>query len=625
MAKENFFTRLFSFFKKKPETDTTGNNKLLEKIKVLEATLATYQKRGANDGVQIEQLSKENADSKQQIQHYKEQIAAIEKKLEETKKIQFSGSEIGEEYLALKADFDAKEKELKKLEKDIDDLQEEVEELQDDKKEQKKKYEREIEQKIEEFHKVLIQVTEEKESLVVKVKDLETDKKLKSDSISFVNNILNAKDADNKDYKYIFDKTTEICNYVQNEVVDVFKNILNRPVADFAANLYKWRNTELKTWLKGKKVIAIVGEFSSGKTSLVNKILNPNNDPKIIELPTSSKETTAIPTYIEYANDFYSHFVAPNGELKRIDTATFQMTKKEILDQVNVLSLIDTFVLGYKNSYIQNISILDTPGFGSNNKKLIEKTVASIKEASAVFWLIDANTGEMNQSSINTIKEHLKGTELYIILNKCDTKSERDLAALEAKVRSTVQQQGIMVKQFLRFSTKNDMYRVQLMNVINALNVQSNSDYIGAIRSLLESSLKRKDEEYRNIQQQINGLNQRKSVKQNEIQNNSRSIGDCCRNLKMSFHKHQNSIAGFGYGDEYYKMELGQKETYDRNVSRITNIVSQFSSQNNELLNIEKQITTAERQAEELRADKKHIGQVVATLSRLMTEYNNKR
>ncbi len=187
MAKENFFTRLFSFFKKKPEDD-----KLLEKIKVLESTLATYQKRGTNDGAQIEQLSKENADSKQQIQLYKEQIAAIEKKLEETKKIQFSGSEIGEEYLALKADFDAKEKELKKLEKDIDDLQEEVEELQDDKKEQKKKFEREIEQKIEEFHKILIQVTEEKESLAAKVKDLETDKKLKSDSITFVNNILNA-------------------------------------------------------------------------------------------------------------------------------------------------------------------------------------------------------------------------------------------------------------------------------------------------------------------------------------------------------------------------------------------------------------------------------------------------
>lgn len=624
MAKENFFTRLFSFFKKKPETDTIENNKLLERIKFLESTLTTYQKRGANDGVQIEQLSKENADSKQQIQLYKEQIAAIEKKLEEAKKIQFSGSEIGEEYLALKADFDAKEKKLKKLKKDIDDLQEEVEKLQDDKKEQKKNFEREIEQKIEEFHKVLLQVTEEKESLAVKVKDLETEKKLKNDSISFINNILNAKDADSKDYKYIFDKTTEICNYVQNEVVDVFKNILNRPVTDFATNLYKWRNTELKTWLKGKKVIAIVGEFSSGKTSLVNKILNPNNDPRIIELNVGSKETTAIPTYIEYANDFYSHFVAPNGELKRIDTATFQMTKKEILDQVNVLSLIDTFVLGYKNPYIQNISILDTPGFGSNNKKLIEKTVTAIREASAVFWLVDANSGELNQSSISTIREHLKGTELYIILNKCDTKSDRDLAALETKVRSTVQQQGITVKQFLRFSTKNDMYRVQLMNVINALNVQSNSDYIGAIRSLLESSLKRKDEEYRNIQQQINGLNQKKESKQRDIRSNMDLAKRDCSTLRNLFSAHQNDYLLFK-GEKSYKMTVENKAVYDRNLAQVTQIVDRFIVQNREMIDFEKQITTAERQAEELRADKKHIGQVVATLSRLMTEYNNKR
>ena len=209
-------------------------------------------------------------------------------------------------------------------------------------------------------------------------------------------------------------------------------------------------------------------------------------------------------------------------------------------------------------------------------------------------------------------------------INK-DTKSDRDLAALETKVRSTVQQQGITVKQFLRFSTKEDTYREQLMNVINTLNVQSNSDYIGAIRSLLESSLKRKDEEYRNIQQQINVLYQKKTAKQNQIQSNSRSIGDCCRNLKMSFHKHQNSIAGFGYGDEYYKMELGQKETYDRNVYRITEIVNRFSSQNNELLNIENQITTLGKQTEELKIDKKRIEQVTANLSRLIIEYSNKR
>ena len=239
--------------------------------------------------------------------------------------------------------------------------------------------------------------------------------------------------------------------------------------------------------------------------------------------------------------------------------------------------------------------------------------------------MIDANTGEMNQSSINTIKEHLKGTELYIILNKCDTKSDRDLAALEAKVRSTVQQQGITVKQFLRFSTKNDMYRVQLMNVINALNVQTNSNYIAAVKSLLDSSLKRKEEEYKGIQQQISNLIYNKDRKQNEIRNNTKSAVDACRNLGVTFNEHQNSLLGFEYGDKYYKMKYEDKERYDRNVVRITEIVNRFSSQNNELLNIENQITTLAKQTEELKADKKRIEQATANLSRLITEYSNKR
>ena len=600
MVKENFFTNLFSFFKKKfsgTEVDTStsihNNDELLKKIENLETNITTYQK----------------------------EITQLEQQLSQKEIEQIYSAELDEKYLALKTDFDVKEKELKKLKKEVDDLQEEVDDLEEDKKEQKRRFDRELSQKLQEFN----QLISEKEILTNKLRDLEADKKLKSESITFVNNILDAKDADSKDYKYIFDKTAEICNYVQNEVIDVFKNILNQPIPDVQTNLYKWRNTELKTWLKDKKVIAIVGEFSSGKTSLVNRILNPDNDPEIIDLPTSSKETTAIPTYIEYAPDFYSRFVAPNGELKTIDTVTFQLTKKEIIDQVNVLSLIDTFVLGYQNKNIQNISILDTPGFGSNNKKLIEKTVAAIKEASAVFWLIDANTGEMNQSSINIIKEHLKGTELYVILNKCDTKSEGDLDALEAKVQNTVQQHGIIVKQFLRFSIKNETYRTQLMDVINSLNVQTNSNYIDVIKSLLESHLKQKDGEYRNIQQQMTYLTYQKEVKQNEIQNNSRSAVDACRNLGVTFNAHQNSLLGIEYGDKYYKMKCEDKERYDINAAKITEIVNLFSSQNNELLNIENQIATYEKQAEELRADKKYLEQVKTNLSRLIMEYANKK
>jgi len=42
-------------------------------------------------------------------------------------------------------------------------------------------------------------------------------------------------------------------------------------------------------------------------------------------------------------------------------------------------------------------------------------------------------------------------------------------------------------------------------------------------------------------------------------------------------------------------------------------------------LNIENQIATLEKQAEELRADKKRMEQVTANLSRLITEYSKKK
>ena len=72
-------------------------------------------------------------------------------------------------------------------------------------------------------------------------------------------------------------------------------------------------------------------------------------------------------------------------------------------------------------------------------------------------------------------------------------------------------------------------------------------------------------------------------------------------------------------------MKYEDKARYDRNVAKITEIVNRFSSQNNELLNIENQIATSEKQAEELRADKKRMEQVNVNLTRLITEYSKKK
>lgn len=54
---------------------------------------------------------------------------------------------------------------------------------------------------------------------------------------------------------------------------------------------------QLKKWIKDKSIVALCGKFSSGKTSIINKILGE----KI--LPVDILPTTAVPTYISYGHE----------------------------------------------------------------------------------------------------------------------------------------------------------------------------------------------------------------------------------------------------------------------------------------------------------------------------------
>lgn len=200
------------------------------------------------------------------------------------------------------------------------------------------------------------------------------------------------------------------------------------------------------------------GEFSAGKTSIVNMLLAQGaKDGKVVQLPVSSKATTAIPTYISYnAHDVYS-FVAPNDAVKLIDQTIFERVKKEVLDQVDgVSSLIKYFVMSYNNEALKDLSILDTPGFNSNDPEDAERTIEVINESDALFWVFDVNSGTVNRSSIDTIKKNLR-KPLYIVINKVDSKSASEVEAVEKLIRKTLSESGVQIVDVIKFSQKEDV------------------------------------------------------------------------------------------------------------------------------------------------------------------------
>lgn len=379
--------------------------------------------------------------------------------------------------------------ELKNAEDDLEIAEEEAADYKKKWNDQKQKLNEKsiaLEQCEEKLHQVqrnlddtVADLLEQKESLSKKV-----------EVIKFINEILQAKDADTKDIREINAKIDNIQNFVEGDLCDVLKgvNVLtNEEAKEYKLKIWQWANLQRKTWLQRNKVIAFVGEFSAGKTTIVNRILSQDDD-NAPKLPVSSKATTAIPTYISHAFDFNSQFTDSSGKLKTIKKSTFEMVSKDILAEANVSSLIQYFVMSYKNKNLENLSILDTPGFASNDKEDTLRTSEVIREADVLLWVLDANVGEINQTSLDVIRDNLQGLPLFIIINKADSKSPKELNELELHIKETIRKNKITVNGYIRFSKNESLTR--LMDAIKSIpHNNSKNAFIFTLYKILEDKI----------------------------------------------------------------------------------------------------------------------------------------
>lgn len=370
-------------------------------------------------------------------------------------------------------------KELKKKAGEVDEKEEEIEELEDEISSIKKKLKtskaevEELTSKIDASEKKAKNLERELQDMESEISELKKEDKVKDEAIEFVNAVLQAKDADDRDATIINKKVAKIESIIYDEYLPLQRQYYKDTIEDFDGWInykeyiaYRWANLQRKSWLKRKKVIAFIGEFSAGKTSIVNRILS-QDDPNCPRLPVSSKATTAIATYISYGEGFNSQFTNANGGLKNLPSEMFMKVNKDILSKVNVSSVIQYFVMKYKNENLQGLSILDTPGFSSNDEQDKDRTLDVIKEADAIFWVVDANSGEVNRTSLKIIAENIADTPLYIIINKADTKSPTELTKLERHIRETMNRAEIKVTGYLSFSQKAPLK--DMMSVIETL------------------------------------------------------------------------------------------------------------------------------------------------------------
>jgi len=418
--------------------------------------------------------------------------------------------------------------EVEKLKKKIKDLEDDLEDKEDDLDELKKKIRNkdtdisDLQDSLGKEQKKSKELNEEltsvKQTLDEKIDEL----KLKMGSLDFIQEILSAKEISTADTNKL------------NRNIDFFESFVKGQFTDLNAYLYttykltwndiegkagfenkrayfhdafdQWASTKRKSWLDGKTTIAFVGEFSAGKTSIVNRILSQDN-PNIPQLPVSTKATTAIPTYIAGGSTVSYSFISGDGKRKTILEDTFKKVSKDILDQVKgVSSLIKYFVMTYKNPNLNGLSILDTPGFNSNDSEDRERTIDVINECDALFWVFDVNAGTVNRSSISIIKEKLN-KPLYVVINKVDTKADSEVQKVENLIKKTLSDAGLQVQQFIKFSSKAPL--TSIMNPIKGVNkITTRDTFVSDVRTDLEQLLNILDEAVKSSNQSYDNARQ---------------------------------------------------------------------------------------------------------------------
>ncbi|WP_455516147.1 dynamin family protein [Porphyromonas sp.] len=347
-------------------------------------------------------------------------------------------------------------KALEKAEEENEELEEELKrdlKREAEKTKEAKEQVRMLEKELSSKKETLDKTNKEKEKLNNELTATKERDKCRGEALSFVREVLTAQVTSER--SELEQKVEEIVSFIHSDECRAYITLTDKEERDLAM----WQSECSKSWIQGKVKVAFIGEFSAGKTSIVNRLLQ-KGDPHAIQLPVSSKATTAIPTYIsgrKGGGKATYRFYTPDSILKEISEDTFRRVSKEVLEEVGgVSSMIKYFVMAYANKGLERLSILDTPGFSSQDKDDELRTMEVINECDALFWVVDVNNGQLNSRSIRVIRQYLH-KPLYIIINKVDTKSPSEVKQAEQAIRATCSKEKLEVKGFIYMGMKTPL------------------------------------------------------------------------------------------------------------------------------------------------------------------------
>jgi len=193
---------------------------------------------------------------------------------------------------------------------------------------------------------------------------------------------------------------------------------LNSVISEFQfLSLIKSEIENINNELRLKEIIIpLVGEFSSGKSSLINALIGKK------VLPIDITPTT-----------FVVNEVRASAESEKIEIKFKDSTENvfdELFDLSNInysdASIVKVFTVS--NNIPRNIVLVDLPGLSSDISRHNEVVLEYLPKAHCIFIVVDINQGTITKSQMDFLTQaKIVNLPFYLVLTKSDQKSQKEI------------------------------------------------------------------------------------------------------------------------------------------------------------------------------------------------------
>jgi GTP-binding protein len=233
-------------------------------------------------------------------------------------------------------------------------------------------------------------------------------------------------------------------------------NDLNDPSLHISEQIKESLNLLIDT-LNEPPLIAVIGQFSSGKSTFLNALLGQDI------LPSGLTPVTAKAVRLKFAK-------MPLLSVKFINGSESLLASSDLAELNKLGDQVSGMTLYAPSEILKEINFIDTPGLNSLRDADTKETKNTLKKVSGAIWLSLTNNAA-KASELESIKEILKANDLKAIclINQKDKLSEEELESLLKHARQTYGELfediiAISSKQALLGITNNDKSLLEASN-----------------------------------------------------------------------------------------------------------------------------------------------------------------